>query len=293
MKIGVFGLGLMGFPIACNLKEDGNEVMGFDPNPASQERMKENGILVANTAREVGEFAELTFLILNINSQFKSCLDGTDGFLAGVGNDTGKTVIDLTTSDPVESVALGEELRAHGVNYLDCGMTGGRAGAVERKLVFMAGGDKALYEKWKPTLTKLSKSVNYIGPQGCGHAMKLLHNAVSHSVFTATMEATVLGQKMGMDLQAMVDVFNVGNARSYATEVRYPKHILSGTYDMGYTFKSGEKDFRLILKTAANANFKMPIAECTYDYWKYGCEHGSPDGDTTTMHKLMKDKNSY
>jgi 3-hydroxyisobutyrate dehydrogenase len=106
------------------------------------------------------------------------------------------------------------------------------------------------------------------------------------------MEATVLGKKLGMNIPAMIDIFNIGNARSYATEVRFPKHILTDTYDMGYAYKSGYKDYRLILKSAEKAKFKMPIGEAVYDYWRYAMDLGKPDEDITTMFKLMEDKNT-
>jgi 3-hydroxyisobutyrate dehydrogenase-like beta-hydroxyacid dehydrogenase len=289
-RIGVIGTGLMGFPIVCNLFNDGFGVTGYDINPKAIESLKEKSIPVAKNAREVAMNSDVIISVLNECSQLRGMLEGKDGLLAGVEN--GKVIIDFSTSDPEESVPLGEYLATKSITYMDCGMTGGRAGAVGRKLVFMVGGNKDTFEKYKYILEKLAKSITYIGPSGCGHTMKLIHNAVSHATFLAVMEATVLGKKLGMDITAMIEIFNIGNARSYATEVRFPKHILTGTYDMGYAYKSGYKDMKLIMKSAEKMKFNMPIGAAVFDYWKYAMDIGKPDEDVTTMFKLLEKKNA-
>ncbi len=290
MRIGVFGVGTMGLPISCNFLADGNQVMGYDVFPKAIAAMEEKGIAVAKTPRELMENSDVVFSILLECSQLAAMLEGEDGILAGINGE--KTIIDLTTSDPDASTELGNQLIAHGVQYIDCGMTGGKVGAINRKLVMMAGGDKPTFDRYLPLLETIAKSITYIGPLGCGHRMKLLHNAVSNSTFMAVIEATVLGRMYGMDLQAMIDVFNVGNARSYATEVRYPKYIIPGTFDMGYKFQTGEKDFRMIMKIAERKKFNMEISKITYDYYKYGVDIGHGGDDVTQLYNLLEERNT-
>ena len=290
LRIGVFGIGKMGFPIACNLHDDGHELIGYDISESAKAMLLEKRIKVAQTPREVMENADLIFSVLNECSQLTAMMDGEDGLLAGC-REEGKVIIDLSTSDPGASIPLGETFIENGIEYIDCGMTGGKVGAENRQLVLMAGGNRPVFEKYSPVMERLSKSINYIGPLGCGHMMKLLHNAVSNSTFNVVIEAAALGKLYGMDLQAMIDVFNAGNARSYATEVRFPRYIIPGTYDQGYTFKTGVKDFTMILKTADRKNFKMPMSEVTYDYWSYAEKLGLAEDDITTLYRLIQEKN--
>lgn len=291
-RIGVFGLGTMGIPISCNFLADGNQVMGYDPFPKAVENMKAHGIQAAASPRELMEHSDVVFSILPEVSMLAAMADGEDGILAGCPQDSGKTIIDLTTSDPDDSVAFGNRMISNGVHYIDCGMTGGRVGAVERKLVMMAGGDKAVFDEYRPLLETIAKSITYIGPLGCGHRMKLLHNAVSNSTFMAVIETTVLGRLYGMDLQAMIDVFNVGNARSYATEVRFPKYIIPGTFDMGYKFQTGAKDFRMIMKIAERKNFHLEMSKITHDYYQYGVDIGRAGDDVTQLYNLLEERNT-
>ena len=289
-RIGVFGIGTMGLPISCNFLADGNQVTGYDISPKAIAAMKEHGIEAAGTPRELMERSDVIFSILLECSQLAAMLEGEDGILAAAGSN--KTIIDLSTSDPDASVELGNRLIANGIQYIDCGMTGGRVGAVERKLVMMAGGDRPTFEAYRPLLETISKSITFIGPLGCGHRMKLLHNAVSNSTFMAVIEATVLGRMYGMDLQAMIDVFNVGNARSYATEVRFPKYIIPGTFDMGYKFQTGAKDFRMIMKIAERKNFNMEISKITHDYYEYGVDVGRGEDDVTQLYNMLEARNT-
>jgi 3-hydroxyisobutyrate dehydrogenase-like beta-hydroxyacid dehydrogenase len=289
-RIGVVGTGLMGFPIICNLFDDGFEAIGYDISQKAIESLKEKNIPVADNPRELARNSDVIISVLNECSQLRGMLEGEKGLLSGVEGEI--VIIDFSTSDPEESVPLGEYLAAKNITYIDCGMTGGRAGAVDRKLVFMVGGNKDIFEKFKYILERLAKSITYLGPSGCGHTMKLIHNAVSQSTFLAVMEATVLGKKLGMDIAAMIEIFNIGNARSYATEVRFPKHILTGTYDMGYAYKSGYKDMKLIMKSAEKTRFNMPIGAATFDYWKYAMDTGKADEDVTTMFKLLEIRNA-
>ena len=291
MKIGVFGIGKMGFPISYNLLEDGHKVSVYDVYEPAKQKIEGTQLIWGDSPRGVMASSEVVFFVGLECNQLKAMLDGDNGILAGAT--PGKqTIIDFSTSDPVDSEPLGVYLESKGIDYLDCGMTGGVIGARERKLVFMAGGNKEIYDKYLPLLETLSKSQTYIGGHGCGHRMKLLHNAVSNSTFNVVIEACVLGKKYGMDLEGMIDVLNVGNARSYATEVRFPKYILSGTFDQGYTFNTGCKDFKMILKTAGEKNFNMPMAENTYDYWTYASKRGLGEDDITTLYNIMEEKNT-
>ena len=67
-------------------------------------------------------------------------------------------------------------------------------GAENRQLIFMVGGNRAVFDKYETIIGRLAKSIHFIGPLGCGHRMKLLHNAVSNSTFNVVIEAIPLIQ---------------------------------------------------------------------------------------------------
>lgn len=288
--LGVVGVGLMGRPIAENLKNKGFEVYAYDLNKQTLKELEEEGIKSTENPKELIEKVDVLLDVLNDTNHFRDVLDEENGILKGINGR--KIVIDMTTSDPEKSKPIGAELKEYGVEYLDCPMTGGRVGARNGELIIMAGGDKKVFEEVRYILDAISKELVYLGGMGSGHYMKLIHNQLSHSTFLASCEAFNLGRELGIDEEAMIKVFNVGNARSYATEVRFPKFILSGTYDAGASFYTVGKDISLIAKKANELNYDLPITRATFDYWRYAIETGNGDEDYSKIVNLMVKKHN-
>lgn len=196
-KLGVVGVGLMGKEIALNLLESGFEVMAFDKNQAVLEELREKGMKIAATGKELMESCDVILDVMNDTKGLEIVLHQPQGMIEGINGQ--KVLIDMTTSDPEKSVPIGKMLGEHGVEYLDCPMTGGRIGAHNRELVIMCGGTRKAFEEVKYILEKISKALFYLGPSGSGHYMKLIHNQLSHSTFLASCEAYDLGVTLGID----------------------------------------------------------------------------------------------
>lgn len=286
-KIGVIGAGEMGFPILINIKKLGYDVISYARKKEVIDKINSEGIPTAASPKELAEKADIILDILNDTNSTWSVINQENGLAEGFNKP--KILVDMTTSDPNESVNLGKYLESKGVTYLDCPITGGRIGAENRQLVFMAAGDKDAFEEIKELLEALSKKVFYLGSMGSGHYMKLIHNQLSHSTFLASCEAVRLGVALGMDPGVMIDVFNIGNARSYATEVRWPKFILPGTFNAGASFKTVQKDIGLVMKKIGSLGLDMPITKGTYDYWTYPIEHNKGEDDYSTIYTLMEE----
>ena len=137
-KLGVVGVGLMGKEIALNLLESGFEVMAFDKNQAVLEELREKGMKIAATGKELMESCDVILDVMNDTKGLEIVLHQPQGMIEGINGQ--KVLIDMTTSDPEKSVPIGKMLGEHGVEYLDCPMTGGRIGAHNRELVIMCGG---------------------------------------------------------------------------------------------------------------------------------------------------------
>ena len=143
----------------------------------------------------------------------------------------GLVVYDFTTSDPRATRELAARASVRGIAYLDAGMSGGAAGADAGTLTLMIGGDKAAFERTRALLDPIASRIFYLGGSGAGHTLKLIHNMVLHTIFLATCEGGRMAETAGINLADMIDVFNVSNARSFISEVRFPRHILSKKWD--------------------------------------------------------------
>src|SRR5258708_20257160 len=133
---------------------------------------------------------------------------------------------------------------------IDSPVSGGVGGAEKGTLAVMVSGPRADFKIVKPALEVIGK-VFHIGEQpGAGQTMKLANNFLSATAMAATAEAMVMGVKAGLDPRVMLDVINSGSGRNTATETKFPRNVLPGTFDLGFTNGLMAKDVGLALAQA-------------------------------------------
>ncbi len=215
--------------------------------------------------------------------QIAACFAGDAGVLARAAE--GLVVYDFTTSDPVATREIAAQAAARGIAYLDAGMSGGAAGADAGTLSLMVGGDKAAFDRTRSLLEMIAKKIFYLGGSGAGHTMKLIHNMVLHTIFLATCEGGRMAEAAGISLADMIDVFNVSNARSFISEVRFPKHILSGKWDARSRVYNLRKDVAMAVELAGALDAKVPLATVTRDFLDTAIAHGMSEIDFSRLYE--------
>jgi 3-hydroxyisobutyrate dehydrogenase-like beta-hydroxyacid dehydrogenase len=286
IRVGVIGLGNMGRPIAENVLRAGFPTTVFDLRREASDALGACGAQVAASPALLATGSDVVLIVVPDSPAVRRALFGKGGLARGAAG--GSVVVDMTTGDPQFSRPFADRLARGGVAYLDAPMTGGATGAKAGKLLLMVGGDRTVYERCLPVFQRISKRAIHVGPVGSGHVMKLVHNHVSHAVFAATCEGVALGERLGLAAKDMLEVFNEGNARSYTTEVRFPKFILPGTYDSGATFDIVKKDMSLVRRLGRRAKFRLPINACTYQYWTHAVNTGMGREDWSKIVLLLK-----
>ena len=224
-RCGVVGLGSMGRGIARNLDRAGllAAVWDLDSRATSACQLSD---VVAHGLQKVAE-CDVILLVVPGSPQIDDLFDA--GLLTGPAE---RVLVDLTTSDPKATRRLAARAAAlAGAAYLDAGMTGGAAGAAAGNLTLMVGGDEAAVERARPVLDRIATRIFHLGSSGTGHAMKLVHNMICHTIFLATAEGCRAAERAGIPLARAVEVINAGNARSFVSERRFPDHVISETFD--------------------------------------------------------------
>lgn len=286
-RVGIIGVGTMGRGIAESLLRAGFAPSTYDLRREVLEEMRGLGALPAATPAELGRCSDVVLLVVPDEKAVKSALFGADGVVRGAA--PGVLVVDMTTSDPRQSRPTAERLAKKGLDYISATMTGGATGARTGRLLLMVGGPPELYERCRPIFQAIGKRAIHVGVEvDHGHVMKLVHNHVSHAVYAATCEAVVLGQTLGLGIQDMMEVLNEGNARSYASEVRFPDFIQAGK-PMGATFDIVHKDMSLVQKLASRAKVRAPINRCTYRYWGEAVRRGQGREDWAAAVEVMRE----
>lgn len=268
----VLGLGQMGAGIARNLDRRGRLVAAGDARP---EAFGAAGL--SGRVREVdpGTFPpEARVLVFAVPSNAE-----IEAALAGVAEGNGRIVVDLTTSDPARTRKLAADLATRGFAYVDAAMTGGAAGADAGNLTLMMGGAEADIAASAPHFDTFSSRRFHLGPVGAGQAMKLIHNLILHSSFMATCEGLQMARRAGLDLDLAVEVLNAGNARSFVTEVRFPRDILSGTMMARSHVGNLAKDLGLAVGLADELGAPAPYGAMTRRLLDaaLGLGHGATD----------------
>ena len=284
--IGVVGVGRMGSPMAFNLKKSGYGVVVWDANPRTLKQFEaQDGIAPARNLADMAKNCHMILTVLPSSKEVEAILLGKEGL--GPHLTEGTVIIDHTTADPASTRKIAKALKARKVHLLDAAMSGGVAGSRSGTLTLMVGGEEGIYHTCRPVLEAVGKDIFYLGSSGSGHAMKLLHNMCSMTVFLATCEAVHLGMQWGFSVTQVVDVLQSGNARSYATEVRFPRYITPGTFNSGADVALFYKDITLALKLAKDLGVATPVSAEAYKPWVKAMKAGRATEDHTRLFQRL------
>lgn len=283
MKVGVVGLGNMGGGIARNFRKAGIPLMVWDLAQAAREPFHETAGVEVAPPGDMAVSCTAIIFVVPATPEILSCLEGGDGVLARASR--GLVLYDLTTSDPAATREVAARAAERGIAYLDAGMSGGATGADAGTLTLMLGGEKDAFERTRALLEPIADRVFYLGRSGAGHTMKLIHNLVCHTIFLATCEGGRMAEIAGIRLADMIDVFNVSNARSYASEFRFPKHILSGKWDARSRVYNLRKDVAMAVDLAAGLGAQVSLGEITRDFLEAAIAEGMADTDYSRLYE--------
>ncbi len=279
--VGVIGLGNMGGGIARNLISAGHQVLVWDIADEAMNKFSRKATL--SEPRKMVARCSIIFLVVPGTAEIERILNGRKGVLSQ--SRRGLIIYDLTTSDPVRTKKLARRAKARNVDYLDAGMTGGATGADNGTLKLMIGGNKKAFNRSRPVLDAFTTELYHLGPSGSGHSMKLIFNLVVHTNFLVICEAGLMAEKAGIPLASMIEVINAGNARNYASERRFPDHILSGTWDARSRIYNLNKDVGMAVKMAKNLGLPVEIGGSTHKYIAQAIKAGMSEDDFSLLYK--------
>ena len=280
MDIGFIGLGQMGFHMARRLVEAGHRVVVFDTRREPLERLIAMGAQASGSAREMADAVETVMASLPTPEIVLEVATGKDGVIEGKRV---RRFVDLSTTGAVMAKRIFEALREKHIVQLDCPVSGGVTGAAKGTLALMASGPRAEVAAIEPALAAIGKMF-FIGERpGAGQTMKLCNNFLSAAAMTATSEAMVMGVKAGLDPRIMLDVINSGTGRNTATEDKFGRVVLPGTFNLGFTVGLMTKDLKLCLGEGKSLGVPMQVAEAVTRLLQIACDENGPDKDLTTV----------
>jgi 3-hydroxyisobutyrate dehydrogenase len=276
-RIAFLGLGKMGLPMARRLHEAGAPVVGFDPVEPTRLAFAAAGGGVASTAREAVSGADVLITMLPNGKAVRAALLRGEPLVVHCAANA--IVIDMSSSAPVGTRELADELAGRGVHLLDAPVSGGVKRALDGSLAIMVGGPPEVIAKVRPLLETMGKSIFETGAVGSGHAMKALNNYVSAAGLTAACEALQIGEKFGLDPVMMTDILNASTGRNNSTEVKLKPFVIPKNYASGFSLALMAKDLRTADDLAMHLDVPAPFSQALIEIWEQAADALSAAAD--------------
>lgn len=260
LDVGFIGLGTMGGPMSRNIARGGFPLRVHDIDAE----------LTAATAERIGAVSavasadlapcDVVVLMLPTSALVRAAL--LDGDELRIPFREGTVIVDMSSSDPTETVETGRMLAAHGIRMVDAPVSGARERAEAATLAIMLGtDDDAAAETAIPVIETMSHSIYRTGGLGTGHAMKALNNFVAGAAFAASAEALIAGERFGLDPQVMVDVFNDSTGQTFSSSHVLGPHVVDRKFASGFALPLLTKDVRIAQKLGRSVDHAAPICD--------------------------------
>ena len=264
MRVGFIGLGTMGGSMASNLQIAGHELTVNDLRREAAEPHLVAGAKWKDTPRQVAEDVEIVFTSLPGPTEVETVALGADGLIHGMR--PGAVYFDLSTNSPTLVRRLYAAFKAKGLYLLDAPVSGGPKGARTRKLALWVGGDREIYDRFKPVLDALGDQPHYVGSIGAGSVAKLVHNCAGYAIQTALAEVFAMGVKAGVDPLMLWTVVRQGALGRRRTFDGLIEQFLPGIFEPpAFALKLAHKDVSLATALARELGVPMRIANLTLE----------------------------
>jgi 3-hydroxyisobutyrate dehydrogenase-like beta-hydroxyacid dehydrogenase len=282
---GFVGVGRMGALMSARLLEAGHKVCVFDVSREAVEAAKQNGAQAVRSAAEVANNAEVVFLSLPNPEIVREACMGPGGVLEGKRV---RRVVDFSTIGPRMASAAAAGLAQKNIVYVDAPVSGGLKGARMGTLAVMVACPKAVYEELEAILKIFGKPFHLGEKAGQAQVMKLANNLLAAAAIALSSEAMVMGVKAGLDPKVMLDVLNNSTGRNSATQDKFPRAILPGTFDFGFATGLSYKDVKLCIDEAEAMGVPMVVgAEVRQMLAVTQAMYGA-DSDFTSMCRVVE-----
>ena len=285
--LGFVGVGRMGGPMALRLLDAGYRLCVYDVSPGALKAFVDRGAQIASSPAEVASQAETVLLSLPMPDVVRSvALGGNDGVING---SKVRTVIDLSTTGPGAAAQIAGLLADRSIGWVDAPVSGGVTGAKAGTLAVMVSCPKPRFEQLEPVFKVFGK-VFYTGEKpGLAQSAKLANNLLAATALVATSEAMAMGVKAGLDARVLIDIINASSGRNSASQDKFPRTILPGTFDFGFATGLSYKDVRLCVDEAETMGVPMVVGAAVRQMLAVTKARFGADSDFTNVARVLEE----
>lgn len=284
--LGFVGVGRMGAPMVSRLIEAGHQLVIFDTQKQATDALAAKGAKVVASPKAVADEAEIVLVSLPTPDIVKAVALGPDGVSDGKRV---RVMVDLSTSGPGAAVIVAKGLAEKNIVSVDSPVSGGIKGATNGTLAVMVSCPKATFEELEPILKTFGK-IFFTGEKpGLAQTAKLANNLMAAAALVITSEAMAMGVKAGLDAKVLIDIINVSSGRNSASEDKFPRAVLPGTFDFGFTTGLSYKDVRLCVDEAEAMGVPMVVGAAVRQMLAVTQAKFGAQSDFTSIAKVLEE----
>ena len=284
-NVSFIGLGVMGYPMAGHLQNNGYNVTVYNRTTVKAEKwVEEYKGSMAKTPGEASQNSEIVFMCVGRDEDIIEVMEGESGILSNVAE--GSIIVDHTTASAEIARNYYQKLKNKKLSFLDAPVSGGQAGAENGVLSIMIGGDEKDYNTVKPVLTSYGKAVELIGPSGSGQIAKMINQICIAGLVQGLSEAMAFGKKSNVDMEKVLSVISKGAAQSWQMENRY-RTMLDGKFDYGFAVDWMRKDLSICFNEASKNAAILPVTKIVDKYYEEVQKNGGNRFDTSSLMTLV------
>ena len=279
MKIGFIGLGIMGRPMALNLRAAGHELVVPERRSLTQEIRA--AATVVGDAAHVAEQSDVIILMVPDTPDVEAALFGHHGVAEGLAK--GKLVIDMSSISPIATKDYAARINALGCEYLDAPVSGGEVGAKNAALTIMVGGPESAFERALPLFQAMGKNITHVGTEnGAGQTCKVCNQIIVALNIQAVSEALTFARKAGADPAKVRQALMGGFASSRILEV-HAERMINRTFAPGFRIRLHQKDLNLALSSAKEMGMALPNTAIAQQMFSVVAAAGGEEQDHSAL----------
>ncbi len=284
-RIGFLGLGTMGAAMAGHLVRFGHPLTVWNRTPGRAAELVAQGATEVSTPAAVAAVSDAIVLCVSDTPDVESILFGPGGISDGAR--AGSLVIDCSTIAPGATRDMAGRLAARGVEFADAPVSGGSEGAQKATLTIFVGALPAVFERARPILEVLGKTITHVGPIGSGQAVKAVNQVILAGTYLGVAEGIVLALKAGLDVEQVVSALGGGAAQSWVL-VNRSGRMLANDYPLGFKVELHLKDLGIALGLAAESGVELPVTELCAEIERVLVETGHADDDMSAVARRIR-----
>ncbi|MBK1648357.1 NAD(P)-dependent oxidoreductase [Rhabdochromatium marinum] len=282
-RVTVLGLGLLGAEVALRLTRQGFAVTGWNRTANKIQALAGQGITLAATPAAAMAEAEVTLLLLSDAAAIEASLFATEP--APVLS--GQTVVQMGTIAPEESRQLAQRVTEAGGDYLEAPVLGSLPEAHSGRLILMAGGDQALFERYQPLFQALSGHPQRIGAVGQAAALKLAMNQLIGGLTACFSLSLGLVRAEGIDVESFMGLLRASALYAPTFDKKLDNYLNHDYAQANFPFKHLLKDIELFRRVAEPLGLDSAPLAALAAAGERGLVNGLGEADYSALYETL------